>query len=170
MAAYQTVHSVLLYVYPGPPYDIQNDERSLLLNSSFAVLSFICFFIVLISTLLLVVKLKQNLEWRNKTAKQSNRNSGSLKETKAARCVVAICTIFIMCFTPNVALIFSGFVFAGVEPHDPYLGPLMIVLYITSNMLQVLSSAVNIFVYYTMSTKYREVFKAIFYCKMDIKG
>ena len=170
MAAYQTVHIVLLYSYPGPPYDIQYDERSLLLNSSFSVLSFICFFIVLISTVLLVVRLKQNLEWRNKAAKQSNRNCGSLKETKAARCVAAICTIFIMCFTPNVALIFFGIVYPEFTPHNPYLGSLSVVIYAISSMLQVLSSAVNIFVYYTMSTKYREVFKAIFYCKMDMKG
>ncbi|KAK3795812.1 hypothetical protein RRG08_052245 [Elysia crispata] len=88
MAAYQTVHIVLLYSYPGPPYDVTKDERSLLLNSSFSALSFICFFVVLISTALLVVKLKQNLEWRNKAVQLSNKNSGISKERKAARIII----------------------------------------------------------------------------------
>ena len=170
MAAYQTVHIVLLYSYPGPPYDVTKDERSLLLNSSFSALSFICFFVVLISTALLVVKLKQNLEWRNKAVQLSNKNSGISKERKAARCVAAICTIFTLCFTPNVALFFLGIVYPDFMPYDPYLGSLTVVIYAISSMLQVLSSAVNIFVYYRMSTKYREVFKAIFYWKMDMKG
>ena len=165
MVIYQAVLITLLYSYPGPPYDAPSAWRSRYITSSFTALSSICFFVVLISTVLLIVRLMQNLEWRNKAAKQSNKNSGSLKETKAARCVAAICTIFIMCFTPNVALNFTGVVYPEFTPHDPYLGTLMVALYAISTMLQVLSSAVNIFVYYRMSTKYREIFKVMFHRK-----
>ena len=163
MVIYQSVLIVLLYSYPGPPYDVPNSaRRSRYITSSFTALSCICFFVVLISTVLLVVRLKQNLEWRKEAAKQSNKNSGSLKERKAARCVAAICTIFILCFTPNIALNFETFVSLQFGSHDLYLQNLMIVFYSISTMLQVLSSTVNIFVYYRMSTKYREVFKVIF--------
>ena len=154
MATYQSILIILLLSYPSPPYDVPNARRLRYITSSFSAPSFICFFVVLISTTLLVVRLKQNLEWRNKAAKQSNKNSGSLKETKAARCVAAICTIFIMCFTPNVALIFAGIVYSELTPHNLYFGTLIVALYAISSMFQVLSSVVNIFVYYTMSTKY----------------
>ena len=98
MAAYQSVYIFLLYMYPGPPYNIPNQWRALFFNCSFSFPSFISFFLVLVSTTVLVVRLKQNLEWRNEAAKQSNQSSGGSKERKAARCVVAICTILILSF------------------------------------------------------------------------
>ena len=168
MVTYQTVLIFLAYLYPGPPYDVASSRRKLFVIISYSVPSFICFCVVLVSTAVLVIKLKQNLEWRNKAAKQSNINSENSKEMKAVRCVAAICTIFIICFTPNVALFVTGFVYPKFNQHDPILGTLMIVLHAIGTMLQVLSSAVNIFVYYRMSTKYREILKAMFYRKRDI--
>ena len=169
MAIYQSVHIILLLSNPGPPYDVSNARRLHYMTSSFSAPTFICFFVVLISTTFLVVRLKQNLKWRNKVTKQSNKISGSLKETKAAQCVAAICTIFIICFTPNVALIFIGTVYPELTPHNLHFGTLIVALYAISTMFQVLSSFVNIFVYYTMSTKYRDNFKAMFYGKRDLE-
>ena len=117
---------------------------------------------VLASTTLLVVRLMQNLEWRYEAAKQSNRSSGNPKEMKAALCVVVICTIFIIGFAPNVALFLASLVYPKFSPYDLYLGSLAKCLYALSSLLQVLSSAVNIAVYYRMGTKYREVFNALF--------
>ena len=159
---YQAVFIVLLYVYPGPPYDAVNLRRTLYFNCSFSAPSFICFFLVAVSTTLLVIRLKQNLEWRNEAGKQSYKSSGSQKERKAARCVVAICIVFIVCFTPNVALFVAHLMYPQFSSFDPYLGSLKRVLYAFSSLLQVLSSAVNIVIYYRMGTKYREVFNALF--------
>ncbi|KAK3795807.1 hypothetical protein RRG08_052240 [Elysia crispata] len=85
MAVYQSVLIILLYSYPGPPYDVASPQKALYFNISFTALTFVCFFIVLITTVLLVVRLMQNLEWRNKAAEHFNKNTWSLKETKAAR-------------------------------------------------------------------------------------
>ena len=167
MVVYQTVFVVLLFVYPGPPYDVFNQRRALYYNCTFSFPSFICFFVVLVSTTLLVVRLRQNLEWRNEAAKQSNQSSGGSKERKAARCVVAICVIFIICFAPNAALIVLSLVFPNFNTHDPYVGSLKRILYGFSSLLQVLSSAINIGVYYRMGTKYREVFDSMFCRKSD---
>ena len=169
MVIYQMTFIFLLYFDPGPPYDVIARAKSIYFMSSFSVLSFVCFFFVLVSTTLLVVRLKQNLEWRNEAAKQSNKNARSLKETKAARCVAAICTVFIMCFTPNVALVLTSLVYPKFYQHDPYLGALMRALYAISSLLQVLSSAVNIVVYYRMGTKYREVFSSLFCRKKETR-
>ena len=164
MVIYQMTFIFLLFLDPGPPYDVLGETKSIYFMSSFSLLSFVCFFFVVVSTTLLVVRLKQNLEWRNEAAKQSSKSSGNPKEIKAARSVVAICTIFIMCFTPNVALVLTSLVYPKFNQHDPYLGTLMIALHAICTMLQVLSSAVNIVVYYRMSTKYREVFNSM-YCR-----
>ena len=168
MVAYQSVLVILLFVHPGPPYDFYNQRRALYLSCSYSFPSVICFFVVLASTTLLVVRLMQNLEWRNKAAKQCNNNPENPKEMKAALCVVAICTIFIICFAPNAALFVASFVYTKFSLFDLYLGNLAKIIYGLSSLLQVLSSAVNIAVYYRMGTKYREVFKALF-CGKRVK-
>ena len=162
IVAYQSVFVFLLYVYPGPPYKIPSQRRALYFNCSFSFPSFICFFLVLVSTTVLVIRLKKNLEWRNEAAKQSNQISGGSKERKAARSVVAICTIFIICFTPNIVLFVLSLGYPTFTVYDPYLGNLKNILYALSSLLQVISSSVNIIVYYRMGTKYREVFTALF--------
>ncbi|KAK3771347.1 hypothetical protein RRG08_054793 [Elysia crispata] len=168
MVAYQSVFIVLPYVYTGPPYNVRDRRRPLYFSCSYSFPSLICFFIVLVSTSLLVVRLKKNVEWRNEAAKQSNPNPNDSKELKAARSVVAICTIFIVCFTPNVFLFLMSLLYINFTTYDPVLGNLFTILYALSNMLQVLSSAVNIVIYYRMGTKYREVFNALF-CQKRFK-
>ncbi|KAK3795810.1 hypothetical protein RRG08_052243 [Elysia crispata] len=151
-----------------PRPDAADQRRSFYFISSFSAPSFICFFVVLVSTTVLVVRLKQNLEWRNEAAKQSNKNSGSPKEIKASRSLVVICTVFIICFAPSVALFVISLAFPEFTQHDPYLGTLMRALYAISSLVQVLSSSVNIVVYYRMSTKYRNMLNELFSCKKDI--
>ena len=170
MVVYQSVFIVLLYVYPGPPYNVLVLRRALYFNCSFSFPSLICFFVVLVSTTVLVVRLKQNVEWRNEAAKQSNPNTDGSKELKAARSVVAICTIFIVCSAPNVFLFLTSLLYNNFTTYDPVLGSLKRVLYALSNMLQVLSSAVNIVIFYKMGTKYREVFNSLFCQKRVKKG
>ncbi|GFS08123.1 chemosensory receptor A [Elysia marginata] len=162
MVAYQSVFLILFFTNPGPPYDAVDPKRALYFNCSFSAPTFICFFIVVVSTILLVVKLRQNLEWRNESTNQSSKNLGSSKEQKATRSVLAICTIFIACFALNLALFFASLVYPRFTHMDPYLGSLFRVLYSFSTLLQLLSATVNIFVYYKMSTKYREIFTALF--------
>ncbi|KAK3787955.1 hypothetical protein RRG08_008972 [Elysia crispata] len=162
MVVYQLVFTSFLFLYPGPPYTVVSLRRSLYLNCSFSFPCLILFFVVLVSTTILVDRLKENLEWREKTAKRSNKTSGGSKGMKAARSVAAICTIFIICFKPNTLLHVLSLVFNNFGIYDPYLGSLKRNLYRFGGLLQVLSSAVNIVVYYRISTKYREDFNALF--------
>ena len=168
MVVYQTILSALMFAHTGPPYDKPSTTRFLYYVCSFSAPSFICFFIVLVSTILLVVRLKQNLEWRDEATSQST-GSGTAKELKAARSVIAICTIFIICFVPNVTTLVMSAVYPRFDLLDPYLGNLSRIIFIFSFLFQVMNSAVNIFVYYSMSTKYREVFIELF-CKKTLKS
>ncbi|KAK3775631.1 hypothetical protein RRG08_051489 [Elysia crispata] len=92
---YQSVFIFVLFLDPGPPYDVAIQTKSHYFISSFSAPSFVCFFVVLVSTTVLVVRLKQNVEWRNEAAKQSNQNSESSKERKAARNPVTLGRVMI---------------------------------------------------------------------------
>ena len=164
MVVYQAVFACLFFTNPGPPYDVLSSRRTAYFIFSFSAPSYVCFVIVLISTIVLVVKLKQNMEWRSRAAKQSHEGSRSVKERKAARSVVTICTIFICSFILNVGLFLTSLLYPSFNQHDPFLGSLLRVLFKISFLLQVLSSSVNTLVYYRMSTRYRDVFNDLF-CK-----
>ncbi|KAK3799584.1 hypothetical protein RRG08_053212 [Elysia crispata] len=83
MVIYQSVLIVLLYSYPGPPYDVPNSaRRSRYITSSFTVLTCICVFVVLISTVLLVVSLKQNLEWLTRQRNNPTKTLAAGKKQK----------------------------------------------------------------------------------------
>ncbi|RUS77787.1 hypothetical protein EGW08_014451, partial [Elysia chlorotica] len=163
MVVYESIFVTLFFTFPGAPYDAYDPRRAAYFIYSFSAPTFIAFFIVLVSTIILVVKLKQSLAWRKDAAKQPAAAGGSRrsKELKAARCVVAICSIFIICFVPNFVLFIVTLVYPTFALKDPYLGTLLTVMYSFSILFQVMSSAVNIFVYYRMSAKYREGFNAL---------
>ena len=170
MVIYQTVLSSLMFADPGPPYDAYDANRALYFICSFSAPSLVCFGVVLVSTTLLVVRLRQSLEWRGEATKQFTKGSaGTTKEQKVARSVIAICTIFIICFLPNVAWFVTTLVYPRFNQNDPYVGNLFRVLYSFSFLFQVISSSINILVYYNMSTKYREVFNALFSCRQRDK-
>ena len=165
MVVYEIIFSGLQFAQTGPPYDAFHPKRMLYFICSFSAPSCICFFIVVFTTSLLVVRLRQNLEWRSEAAKQPAGDSGTSKERKAARSVTVICTIFIFCFVPNVITLVASLVYPKFDLRDPYLGNLSRLSYIFSLLFQVLNSTVNIFVYYFMSTRYREVFVGLFWRK-----
>ena len=164
MVVYQTVFVCLFFTNPGPPYENPTSRRTIYFNSSFSVPSNICFVIVLISTIVLAVKLKQNMEWRSEAAQQSHEGPRAVKERRAARSVVIICTIFICSFTLNVVLFLTPLFYPKFNYQDPYLGNLIRVMFNFSGLFQVMSSCMNILVYYRMSSRYRQVFNTIF-CK-----
>ena len=162
MVVYEITFIGLLFAQTGPPYDAFHPKRMLYFICSFTGPSCFCFVIVLVSTSILVSRLRQNLEWRNEAAKQSATDSGTSKEQKAARSVVVICTIFIICFIPNVIALVASLVYPKYDLRDPYLGNLSRLVFIFSMLFQGANSSVNIFVYYRMSTRYREVFVELF--------
>ena len=159
MVKYQATFALLMFAHTPLPYDAPSARRKLYYFCSFSAPSCICFVVVLVSTSVLVVRLKRNIEWRNEASE-----SGYTKERKAARSVIAVCTIFIICFLPNVAVLVISIAYPKFDIRDPYLGNLARVVFIFSFLFQVVNSTVNIFVYYNMSTKYREVFNALL-CK-----
>ncbi|GFO38451.1 chemosensory receptor a [Plakobranchus ocellatus] len=130
----------------------------------FTIPSVICFSIVVICTIFLVVKLNQSAKWRQSTsnATQGQEGTMSTKENRVVRTVVLICAIYIFCFAPNVLTVTTMAAYPDFNETDPYLGNLLSVCFIIAFPCHAICSAVNIFVYLGMSTKYRETFVKLF--------
>ena len=158
-----TAFMSLLYIDTGPPYDRDAKKQGFYYFCFFAIPSTTCFFIVVITTIFLVIKLRRNLQWRKGTATQSERSSD--KENKIVRKIIAISTIFIICFFPNVANFFAQIIYPPFRFDDPYLGTLTIIMFTFSGVFQAISSSINIFFYYRMSSKFKRTFSEIFMCR-----
>ncbi|GFO48573.1 peptide receptor gpcr [Plakobranchus ocellatus] len=148
--------------------------ESITLFASFTLPSLICFSIVVVCTTFLVIKLNQSARWRQSTSnvagsKQDGTRPISSKETRVVHTVVLICAIYIFCFAPNVFTITAMAVYPNFHQRDPYLGNLVSVCFSVAYPCQSISSAINIFVYIRMSTKYRETFCQLF-CQRNVRA
>ena len=160
--AYIAAFMAVFYIDIGAPFDEQIEKIGFYYFCFFALPSTTCFFIVVVTTILLVVRLRRNLEWRKQTASQSE--SSSSKENRVARTIIAISTIFIVCFFPNVLNLFVQIIHPPFRYMDPYLGTLTVVMFTFSGVFQAISSSINIFFYYKMSSKFKRVFSETFLC------
>ena len=168
IVAYLMAFLLLLYINTGPPYDKYVKRQSFYYFCFFAIPSTTCFFIVVITTIVLVVKLRRNLQWRREAVKNNDKSSD--KEHKIVRTIIAISTIFVICFFPNVANFFVSIIYPPFRYDDPYLGNLTIVMFTFSGVFQAISSSINIFFYYRMSSKFKKVFSQTFFCQKKSQG
>ncbi|GFS07255.1 chemosensory receptor A [Elysia marginata] len=148
LAIFETIFAGLILFTTGPPYAY--------MNWCFSYPSMICFLLVSASTVFLVVRLKANLSWRSRLPNQLICSSA--KEIKASRSVILICWMFIISFIPNIFLVTAALVYPEFTLQGPYYKWLVHILAAFAMLFQMISSSVNVFVYYSMSTRFREVF------------
>lgn len=113
--------------------------------------------IIILCTIILVIQLNKKAEWRKKTTvnNKSATESTSLKDKKVVKMVTLISVIFIICYTPAAIL----FLVMTCEPQFSFTGKhenLFYVLWSVTMFSETVSSSVNIFVYYTMSSKFKK--------------
>ena len=161
--AYPLIFLITIHIEAAPPYDANRYPKKLgfYLFYMYSVPTAMCFSIVVISTILLVASIRRKQQWRKDTSTQSDKNKD--KERRLAKTIIAITTIFIVCLLPYVGLWFAPIVYPRFNYVDPYFGPLLNVLYTFTDVLQALSSSVNIFFYYRMSSKYNKVLSSFFF-------
>ncbi|XP_005100340.1 allatostatin-A receptor-like [Aplysia californica] len=125
------------------------------------IVPFCAFFVVIVCTVTLVVKLRSKTKWRKETASAGKSDNFSGRDQKVTKMVMMISTLFIVCFTP-VSVMFIGMT---VEPElsiDGQYRNLFFILFSFGFILESTNSALNIFIYYEMSSKYRTVFNHTF--------
>ncbi|GFO09512.1 chemosensory receptor a [Plakobranchus ocellatus] len=167
--AYEMVFVGLLIGKTGPPYVGKSPYRALYLLCSYSVISLICFVIISVSTVFLIIRLKQSLSWRKKTSTAPAGQATSNKEAKATRCVIFICMLFILSFFPNLFVIIFASVYPTFSLWNPYFTRLAYILCYVSFMSQAISVSTNVIVYYTSSSRYRQIFRSLFPCFKEEK-
>ena len=162
MAVYQLCITLLNIIRTGPPYDVSTGttERQLYLQLMYNIPTLLCFPVVLITTAFLIVRLKQSLKWRGTAVNKPDNDSG--KEKRVVRSVILICSMFICCFLPNLAILTVRASYPQFSLISPRLKWFVRIFYLFAFFFQTLNSSINIFIYYSMSSRYRGIFKDVF--------
>ena len=119
--------------------------------------------VVTITTIITAIKIRQAAAWRAGTSSASGLSSSSLispQELALTKMLVGIAVLFIVCISP-LALVRLVWLFlpefnVGRRYHNLYLTGLWIL-----ETLAFVNSSLNIFVYYTIGSRYRETFWAL---------
>ncbi|GFO48451.1 chemosensory receptor a [Plakobranchus ocellatus] len=164
LVGYEIVFIGLFIGQTGPPYTGESFLVIIYLICCYSAISLVCFVIISLSSIFLIVRLNQSLSWRKKTTTAAAGQAASNKEAKATRCVILICVLFIFSFFPNLFVIVFGGFFPTFHLYDPYFGRLAYTVAYCGFLSQAISIAANILVYYTSSTRYRQIFRSLFFC------
>lgn len=124
------------------------------------------FMVVIICTTFLVLKLHSKMEWRLQSTNASQADTASRRDKKVSKIVVMISTIFIVCFIPVSTLSLAICFEPGLSVDGKYRNTLVIVGGFCF-LCESVNSSVNIFIYYTMSSNYRDILRQIFHIKTD---
>ena len=172
MVVYQLVFLCLMYIHTGPPYtpSTSSMDRKVYLFYSYSIPSTLCFAVIFTSTIFLVYTLKSH---RNEamlkavigpsSTNTAVANRTAKRERKAIRFVFVICSLFLVCFAPNtITFLVTVLIVPELELYDAYLGSLLNLIFMLCTLFQTVSSSVNIFVYYSLNSNFRAVFKRFF--------
>lgn len=118
---------------------------------------------VVVFTILLVMKLVQSSKWRmGVTQNNSNREAISERDKRTVRMVIFIATVLIFCYSPAALISLSTFILGPeFNIRGKYINTCE-AMWSTAFIFQAINSSVNIFVYYSMSSKYRQTFHEVF--------
>lgn len=147
---------------------VYTEDRARVEQGSYAfnnvLVPFSAFALIIVCTIILVVKLRNQSKWRQKSTTTGDKLSS--RDQKVTKMVVMISTLFIACFVP----VCINFIAMSVIPElsvDGRLRNTIIIFQGVGFILESTNSAVNIFIYYQMSTKYRRMFHQLF-CLLQI--
>ena len=160
VVAYHVIFTIVLYSDTGPPYDTHLQKLSFYYFSLYVIPSTSCFFIVVLTTIFLVVKLRTNQKSRRETISQKEKSNE--RDNKLVKTIIAICTLFIICSFPNVSIFITQTIYPRFRFGDQFLGTLIETMFGFSGIFLAISSSVNIFFYYRMSSRFKKAFCAWF--------
>lgn len=125
------------------------------------VIPIMAFVIISVCTVILVIKLRQTTKWRQKATSYVQADLTSHRTQKVTKMVVMISSLFIACFIPLSILFISITFVPSLNIDGRNLGTVLLVGG-TGTILESINAGMNIFIYYHMSSKYREAFHETF--------
>lgn len=118
---------------------------------------------VVIFTAILINRLRQTSKWRKKATSEKRQNESiSTREKKTVMMIVLIASFLIACYTPGAIIVMTTFI---VGPEFNIKGRYVNLCMSTWSVacsFHSINSSVNIFLYYKMSSKYRQTFHEMF--------
>ena len=124
------------------------------------LLTMLFFVTIAVTTTITVVKLRRVVQWRQSST-SSVAATSSIKEIALTKTLVATSVLFIVCLAPTIMVQIASF----VEPEFYFTGRFYNLVYLLTNVMlffRVSNSSFNFFIYYNMSTRYRETLRDIF--------
>lgn len=129
------------------------------------ILPFVTFIIIVICTVTLVVTLNNTTKWREQSASLTSSQGVSNRNKRVAKMVVMISTLFIICFVPISVCMLALAFYPELSFGGEYVN-LGIMLGGICFIMESINSSANIFIYYHMSAKYRDIFLMLSCCNM----
>ncbi|XP_059151504.1 uncharacterized protein LOC131937845 [Physella acuta] len=131
------------------------------IGSTYIVVSqFSSFILDVIFTGLIVHQLQVKSRWRSEAT--SAGEGMALRDKKVVKMVTLISCIFIVCLMPSCINFLLGVVYASAYSLAGVQQNLFLLSWSVILTLEGVNSSVNIFVYYTMSSNYRNIFRGLF--------
>ncbi|XP_005098166.2 tachykinin-like peptides receptor 86C [Aplysia californica] len=119
------------------------------------------FLAVLVCTLILVQNLLVKSKWRQSTSSYAKQESVTNRDKKVVKMILLISVIFIVCLLPGTLNIIAQFSIDEYTMVGRYQN-LYLLTWTVFNSMEAVNSTVNIFVYYNMSSKYKEILREMF--------
>lgn len=135
------------------------EKISYIINNIFV--SFSAFVVIIFCTTILVIKLNRKTRFRKTLVSKDQGDNISSRNQKVAQMVVMISTLFIACFIPFCVI----FLAMSFEPKLSLQGDYRNTVILISGVgfiLESINSSMNIFIYYHMSSKYRNTLRDVF--------
>ena len=151
---------------PAVPCRFYRDNKIamdiLLLLVYSTVLTMLFFVTIGVTTTITVVKLRRVVQWRqSSTSSVSVAATSSIKEIVLTKTLVATSVLFIVCLAPTIMVQIASF----VEPEFYFTGRYYNLTHALQHVMlffKASNSSFNFFIYYNMSTRYRETLRDIF--------
>ena len=126
------------------------------------ILTMLFFITITVATIITVIRLRRVVQWRQRsTSSASVSMTSCVKEIALTKTLVATSVLFIVCLVPTIMVHIASL----VEPEFNLTGRCYNLVYLLTNVMlffRVSNSSFNFFIYYNMSTRYRETLRDIF--------
>ena len=122
------------------------------------VLTMLFFVTIAVTTTITAVKLRRVVQWRQRSTSSA---SVCVKEIALTKTLVATSVLLIVCLTPTIMVQIASF----VEPEFYFTGRYYNLAFAVMNVMLFFrgsNSSFNFFIYYNISTRYRQTLRNIF--------
>ena len=126
------------------------------------ILTMLFFTTIAVTTIITAIRLRRLVQWRQtSTSSASVSMTSCVKEIALTKTLLATSVLFIVCLAPTIMVQIASF----VEPEFYFTGRYYNLASLLTNVMlffRVSNSSFNFFIYYNMSTRYRETLRDIF--------